>query len=177
MRGINLTKPVVLVGMMGSGKSTIGKRLAQKLNLQFYDSDKIIEEREGLSVVDIYDFRGQEYFKNKEEQVITEVLSYGTVILSTGGESFLNDNIRNKIKDNAVSIWLKTDLKILQDRVSRRNTRPQFISSDSKELLENMITNSEPVFNEADIIVESTDLDAYMLVDLVLNRIKNFLHG
>jgi len=72
-----IKKPIVLVGMMGSGKSTIGKRLAYKLNLQFYDSDRLIEEREGLSVVDIFDFRGEEYFKKKESEIIKEILGYG----------------------------------------------------------------------------------------------------
>ena len=92
-----LTKPVVLIGMMGSGKSTVGKKLARKLNLQFYDSDKVLEEREALSIVDIHDFMGERYFYQKEEEVIKEIIGYGVVILSTGGSSFMNENIRNYI--------------------------------------------------------------------------------
>jgi shikimate kinase len=158
--------------MMGSGKSTIGKRLAYKLNLQFYDSDRLIEEREGLSVVDIFDFRGEEYFKKKESEIIKEILGYGSVVLSTGGESFFNDEVREVIKQSATSIWLKTSIEVLHERVSRRNTRPQLTGENKMELIEEMVSKSYPIFEKADIIIESTDMEAHFVVDTIISKLK-----
>ncbi|WHA04346.1 shikimate kinase [Candidatus Bandiella numerosa] len=169
-----LTKPVVLIGMMGSGKSTVGKKLARKLNLQFYDSDKILEEREALSIVDIHDFMGERYFQQKEEEVIKEIIGYGVVVLSTGGSSFMNENIRNFIIDNTISIWLDSDLDTIHERVSRRNTRPELIASDNKkELLEKMMKEREPVFKQANIKIES-DLEAHHLVCTIIEKLEAY---
>ncbi len=170
-----IKKPIVLVGMMGSGKSTIGKRLAYKLNLQFYDSDRLIEEREGLSVVDIFDFRGEEYFKKKESEIIKEILGYGNIVLSTGGESFFKDEVREVIKQSATSIWLKTSIEILHERVSRRNTRPQLAGENKKELIEEMVSKSYPIFEQADITIESTDMEAHFIVDTIISKLKTYL--
>jgi shikimate kinase len=170
-----IKKPIVLIGMMGSGKSTIGRRLAGKLNLQCYDSDKIIEDREGLSVMDIFEFRGESYFKAREEEVITEILNYGAVVLSTGGESFLNDAVRNKIMNQAISVWLKTDVDTLFNRVSRRNTRPQFQEGDKREFIEQMIERSYPYLENADIVVESKDMEAHFVVDTLMSKLKQYL--
>lgn len=169
-----LTKPVVLIGMMGSGKSTVGKKLARKLNLQFYDSDKVLEEREALSIVDIHDFMGERYFYQKEEEVVKEIIGYGVVILSTGGSSFMNENIRNYIKEKTISIWLDSNLETIYERVSRRNTRPELIASDNKkELLAKMLKDREPIFKEADIKIES-DLEAHHLVSSIIEKLDAF---
>ncbi len=170
-----ITKPVVLIGMMGSGKSTIGKRLAAKLNLQCYDSDKVIEDREGLSVRDIFDFKGEQYFKEIEEKVINEVLKYGIVVLSTGGESFLNERLRNNIMSSSISIWLKTDADTLYNRVSRRNTRPQLQDGDKRQFIEEMMLKSYPYLENADITVENRDMEAHLIVDTVLSRLRHYL--
>ena len=169
-----LTKPVVLIGMMGSGKSTVGKKLARKLNLQFYDSDKVLEDREALSIVDIHDFMGERYFYQKEEEVIKEIIGYGVVILSTGGSSFMNENIRNFIKEKTISIWLDSNLDTIYERVSRRNTRPELIASDNKkELLAKMLQEREPIFKQADIKIES-DLEAHHLVSTIIEKLDDF---
>ncbi len=172
-----ITKPIVFIGIMGSGKSTIGKKLARKLNLQFYDSDKVIEEREGLSIVDIYDFKGEEYFRNKEYEIVKEILNYGTVILSTGGSTFLNDELRNIIKTRAISIWLYADLEILYSRVIRRNTRPELNNyhGDKKAILEKLIEERYPVYAESDITVESKDFDVHYIVDTVMARLRKYV--
>ena len=169
-----IKKPIVLIGMMGSGKSTIGKRLGYKLNLQFYDSDKIIEEREKLSVLDIFDFRGEEYFRKLEAVVIKEIINYGTVVISTGGESFKNSEIRDSIKQNAISIWLKTDIETLFERVSRRNTRPQLNGTNKMEVIERMVAENYPIFEQADIIIESKNMEAHFVVDTIMSRLKTF---
>jgi shikimate kinase len=170
-----IKKPIVLIGMMGSGKTTIGKRLAYKLNLQFYDSDKSIEEREGLSVIDIFDYRGEEYFKTQEANVIKEILNYGIVVLSTGGESFMNDKVRQAIKESAISIWLKTNITILHERVSRRNTRPQLTGNNKMELIEKMVEECYPIFEQADITIESKDMEAHFVVDTIMSKLKTYL--
>lgn len=170
-----LKKPVVLVGMMGSGKSTIGKRLAYKLNLQFYDSDKLIEDREGLSVLDIYDYRGEEYFKEQEKNVISEVLKYGTIVLSTGGESFMNEEIRKIIKEKAISICLKTNVEIIHERINRRNTRP--IQDSNIEAIQKMVDDAEKIYEQTDISVESKDMEAHFVVDTIISKLKIYLEN
>lgn len=172
-----IKKPLVIIGMMGSGKSTIGKKLARKLGLQFYDSDKVIEEREGLSIMDIYDFMGEKYFQEKEAEIIKEVLNYGVVVLSTGGSSFMNESTRNLIKENAISVWLSADLEILYNRIIKRNTRPELNISDKKKALEEMLKERNPIFSKADITVESKDFDAHHVVDSALVRIKKYLES
>lgn len=163
--------------MMGSGKSTIGKRLAYKLNLQFYDTDSLIEEREGLSVIDIHDYRGEEYFRNKEYEVLEEVLKYGVTVISTGGDSFMSDSVRNLIKERATSIWLKTDSKTILERVSRRNTRPNLSPDISIKEIEELLLAREPLYNGADIVIESSDLDAHHVLDTILVKLKNHLEA
>lgn len=170
---LSIRKPIVLVGMMGSGKSTIGKRLAYKLNMQFYDSDKMIEEREGLSVLDIFDYRGEEYFRSQEMKVISEVLNYGSVVLSTGGETFIDDEIRKIIKEKAIVVWLKTNIDTIHERVSRRNTRPKLTGENVRDTIEKMLAEAEPKYAEADIMVESKDMEAHFVIDTILSRLKN----
>ena len=168
------TKPIVLIGMMGSGKSTVGRKLARKLNLKFYDSDRVLEEREGLSIVDIHDFMGEKYFLQKEEEVIKEIIGYGVIVLSIGGSSFINENIRNFIKKYTISIWLDSKLETIFERVSRRNTRPELITTNNKkELLEKLLEERKPIFNQADIRIES-DLEAHHLVNNLIEKLEKF---
>ncbi len=161
--------------MMGSGKSTIGKRLAYKLNMQFYDSDKVIEEREGLSVLDIFEFRGEDYFRQKEIEIIKEIIGYGNVVLSTGGGSFVIDEVRDLVKETAVSIWLKTDIATIHERVSRRNTRPLLSGDNKLEIIQKLSAERDPIYEKADIIVESSENEIHYVVDTILIKLKSFL--
>lgn len=169
------TRPIVLIGIVGSGKSTIGKKLARKLNLQFYDSDKVIEEREGLSIVDIYDYKGEQYFRYLEESVIKEILNYGTLLLSTGGSTFMNEELRSLIKQKAISIWLSTDIETLYSRVTRRNTRPELNHGNKKAILQQMLDERSEIYNKADIIVESKDYDVHYIVDVIKSRLQKYI--
>ena len=167
-------KPLVLVGMMGSGKSTVGRKLAKKLDLRFYDSDNIIEGREGLSIKDIHEYMGPKYFQEKEEETIREILDYGNIVLSTGGSSFANQNIRNIIKDKAICIWLDANINTILERVSRRNTRPELIGKNNKEVITALMTENSPYFNEAHVKIES-NLEAHHLVNIIMSRLDEYL--
>lgn len=173
-----LHKPIVLVGSAGSGKSTVGRRLAKKLKLQFYDSDRMIEEREGMSVVEIYEKYGKDYFTKREKEVIEEVLStYGVVILSTGSNAFVEHEIHEFIKANAITVWLHADIDVLNERISRRNSRPGFTPENTVDMLKEIITQHYPIYDEADISVESHEHDIYKVVDNVILKLKNYIQN
>ena len=167
-----LDKPIVLAGIMGSGKSTVGKKLAKRLYLQFYDSDKVIEDRQGLSVVDIHEFKGSDYFHEQEAKIIQEILGYGKLILSIGGGSFANKDLRASIEARAITIWLSASLDVLHERVSRRNTRPELNLGDKKLILQKMIDESQDFASNADIIVESAEQDSHYIVDTIISKLK-----
>ncbi len=173
-----IKKPIVLVGSAGSGKSTVGRRVAKKLKLQFYDSDKMIEEREGLSVVEIHQIHGVEYFTRREKEVIEEVLStYGTVILSTGSNSFIDDEMHDMIRSNAITIWLYADINVLAERISRRNSRPGFTPENTEDLLKEVIEKHYPIYGDVDISVESHEHDIYKVVDTVILKLKQYFEN
>ncbi len=171
-------KPIVLVGSAGSGKSTVGRRLAKKLKLQFYDSDKMIEQREALSVVDIHQKMGSEYFTQREREVIEEVItSYGLVVLSTGSNSFIDPQLHDLIKNRSITLWLYADLPVLTRRISRRNSRPGFTPENTEELLKSIISDHYPLYREANLAVESREQDIYKVVDTVMLSLKEYLEG
>lgn len=174
-----ITKPITFVGMMGSGKSTIGRKVAHKLHLQFYDSDKVVEEEVGLSVADIYEFKGVEFFQQKESDVVKEILDYGIVVLATGGGTFLNPELHKLIKEKSISIWLSTDIDTLSERILRRNTRPEFNCENPVSVLEEMIKEKNHLYEDADIIVESKNFDVHYVVDTLMAKLRKYLdqHG
>lgn len=170
-----IDKPIVLVGMMGSGKSTIGKRLARKLKWRFYDSDKVIEESEGLSVVEIHDFKGKEYFRMKEAESMRKLLDCGIAVIATGGETFINNEIRALIRKKAISVWISTNPEILYERIDRRNTRPEFNCSDKMAVLMRMLEAYNPIYSEADIKLENQGYDTYFVLDTFMLRLKKYI--
>ena len=170
-----ITKPIVLVGIMGSGKSTVGKKLAHKLGLKFYDTDRAIEEREGLSIVEIYDFRGKEYFQKKEVEIIKEFLSYGVVVIATGGETFIRPELHELIKKHTISVWISADKKILYERISRRDTRPAFNCENKMKVLDTMLEKYNPIYADADITIENHSFDTHHIIDTLIMRLKKYL--
>lgn len=173
-----LGKPVVLVGSAGSGKSTVGRRVAKKVKLQFYDSDQMIEEREKMTVIEIYEKHGQEYFTQREREVIQEVLStYGVVILSTGSNAFIDDYLHEYIKANAITVWLHADMEVLTERISRRNSRPGFTPENTSEVLKEIVERDYPLYGEASLAIESHEHDIYKVVDSVILKLTKYLEG
>ena len=174
----SVKKPIVFVGSAGSGKSTVGRRVAKKLKIQFYDSDKIIEEREGLTVVEIYNRNGHDYFSQREREVVQEILTtYGVVILSTGSNAFIDPILHKFIKNNAITVWLHAQLDILAERISRRNSRPGFTPDNTFVMLREIIDQHYPIYKTADIAVESHKQDIYRVVDNVISKLKKYIES
>lgn len=151
-------RPVVLVGMMGAGKTTVGRRLANRLGRQFIDSDEEIERAAQMTIPEIFEQRGEAEFRAGEMRVIARLLKEKDVVLATGGGAFVNAETRGLVKAEAISVWLKADLDVLFERVSRRSNRPLLKTADPKGTLEKLIAERYPIYAEADVTVMSRDV-------------------
>ena len=150
-------RTIVLVGLMGAGKSKIGRRLAARLNLPFFDSDHEIEMAAGESIEEIFANRGEQVFRDGERRVIARLLAQPVHVLATGGGAFMDKTTRAVIERRGVSLWLRADLDVLVSRVSRRNNRPLLKVGDTRAVLGELIEQRYPVYGEANVIVESGD--------------------
>lgn len=151
-------RPLVLVGMMGAGKTTVGRRLAARLNRQFLDSDEEIEKAAHMTIPEIFEQRGEPEFRAGETRVIARVLKQPGVVLATGGGAFVNAETRALIKAEGVSVWLKAEIDILFERVSRRANRPLLKTANPRETLRALIEERYPIYAEADVTVLSRDV-------------------
>ena len=152
-----LRKTVVMVGMMGAGKTAVGRALAQVLGVSFLDSDDEIESAANMTVPEIFARDGEAFFRRKEAQVIARLLGAAPCILSTGGGAFLSEENRANIAEHGVSVWLNADLETLWKRVSRRNHRPLLQRPDAKDVLSNLFDERQPIYELADLTVLSVD--------------------
>jgi len=173
--GSSLSKTLVLVGLMGSGKSTIGRRLAARLGLPFVDADEEIEEAAGCSINDIFELHGEAAFRDGERRVIERLLEGPVTVLATGGGAFMNDETRKLIGERALSLWLRADLDVLFRRTSRRNTRPLLHKGDPREILSDLMSRRYPVYAEADFTVETDDSPHNVVVERILRTLEE--HG
>lgn len=168
-------RSIVLVGIMGVGKSTIGKRMAQYLDIPFVDADKEIEKAAGMSIEDIFDQFGEEAFRSGEKKVIKRLMGEGQKILATGGGAFMNEDIRADIAEGGVSVWLDADLEILMKRVQRRSDRPLLKEDDPEAVMKKLLDERNPVYALADVKIESRtvsrDVIAGELVDLLAEEL------
>lgn len=172
-------KTIVLVGMMGAGKTTTGFGLAQRLGIKFVDSDREIEKLENKTATQIFEEKGEEYFKTVERKVISKILnSPQSQVLSIGGNAFDDDVIRHKIKEKAVSIFLEVDLDVLLKRVERRNNRPVLENGDKVKIMTDIYNQKMEVYSKADISVNTTFLNKEttinVIIKLLMDYIKNF---
>ena len=166
---------IVFVGMMGSGKSAIGKRLAANLELPFIDADSAIEEAAGMSIADIFESYGEDYFRDGERKVIARLMSEGSTILSTGGGAFMNDETRTLIKEQATSVWLKADFDTLMERVSRKDNRPLLKTDDPEATMRSLLAEREPFYAKADLTVESRNETHEKVVEAVNDALLAYL--
>ena len=169
-------RPLVLVGMMGAGKTTVGRRVASRLGRQFLDSDEEIEKAAQMSVPEIFEQRGEPEFRAGETRVIARVLKQQGVVLATGGGAFINAETRALVKAEAVSVWLRAEVDILFERVSRRSNRPLLKTANPRATLEKLIEERYPIYAEADVTVVSRDVPqdvvAGDVIDAVLAHFK-----
>jgi shikimate kinase len=163
-------RSVVLVGMMGAGKSSVGKRLARRLGLPFADADIEIETAAGMSIPEIFAHHGEPAFRDGERRVIARLLESGPLVLATGGGAFMNPETRARIAAHGVSVWLKADLEVLLRRVRRRDDRP-LLKSDPEATLTRLIDERYPVYAEAAVIVHSREVPHDTMVEEVVDAL------
>jgi len=161
----------VLIGLMGAGKSAIGRRLGKRLGLSFVDADKEIEAAAGKSVTEIFNDHGEDYFRDGERRVIARLLENGPVVLATGGGAYMNEATRTEIADKGLSIWLKADLETLMERVSRRDTRPLLQAGDPRQIMQTLMDERYPVYASADITIESRDVPHEIIVEEIVEAV------
>jgi shikimate kinase len=171
------TRSVVLVGMMGAGKSTIGRRLSLRLRLPFLDADTEIETAAGMSIPDIFEARGEPDFRDGEARVIARLLDSGPGVLATGGGAFMREETRNRIRDKAISIWLKADADIIMRRVKRRADRPLLQTADPEATVGRLLREREPIYQYADLTVWSRDVPHEKIVDECIEALYGRLCG
>ena len=170
-------RSLVLIGMMGAGKSSIGRKLAQRLNLPFVDADTEIERAAGMSISEIFAKHGELYFRAGEARVIARLLEGGPQVLATGGGAFMHPQSREAIRAKGISIWLKADYDVLMKRIKRRNDRPMLKTDDPGETLRHLMLERDPVYAEADVIVHSRDVPHEKIVDECLEALHAWLCG
>ncbi len=172
-----IDKIILLVGLMGSGKTSVGKRLAKKLNLPFVDGDQEIEKAAGLSLVDVLKCFGEEEYRAGEMRVMKRLLQGEPCVLASGGGSFVAAQTRKLAKEHAITIWLKADIDVLYNRTAGRKHRPFLEGDDShlKNKLEKYISEEYPYYSEADIIVETKEEQVDNTVNRVISAINGFV--
>jgi shikimate kinase len=148
-------RSLVLVGLMGAGKSTVGRRLAQKLGLPFRDADHEIEAAAGMTIPDIFAIHGEAHFRDGERRVIARLLQEGPMVLATGGGAFMNEETRARIAEHGISIWLRADLDVLMRRVRKRVTRPLLQNADPEGTMRQLMEKRHPIYAAADLTVDS----------------------
>jgi len=165
---------IVLVGLMGAGKSTIGRRLAERLGFSFIDADHEIESAAGKSIPEIFADHGESYFRDGERKVIARLLDGGACVLATGGGAYINDETRELIRKKGVSVWLKAELPLLMSRVSRRSNRPLLLSEDPQAVMRRLMEDRYPIYSTADITVLSRDVAHSAIVNDVMKGLAQW---
>jgi shikimate kinase len=161
-------RSIVLVGMMGAGKSSIGRRVAARLNIPFVDADAEIELAADMTIAEIFAVHGEPYFRAGEARVIARLLERGPQVLATGGGAFMNAQTRAALKEKAVSVWLKADLDVLTKRLRRRSDRPLLKTEDPVATLTNLLQVRDPIYATADVAVLSRDVTHDVIVDEII---------
>jgi shikimate kinase len=165
------SRTIALVGLMGAGKTSIGRRLAQRLGLPFLDADAEIEAAAGTTIEEIFRRHGEMAFRDGERRVIARLLDNPTHVLATGGGAFMDASTRELLRSRAITVWLRADLELMLARVGRRNNRPLLKNGDPRVVLERLMAERYPIYAEADITVESIDGPADATVERVLEAL------
>jgi shikimate kinase len=167
------SRTLVLVGLMGCGKSSVGRRLAEALDLRFVDADIEIETAAGQTIPEIFEYHGEAYFRDGERRVIARLLQNGPQVLATGGGAFMNEQTRATIKAAGISIWLKAELAILMRRVMRRDNRPLLKTADPEARMRDLMALRYPVYALADLTIESREVPHEEIVGQIVTSLLN----
>jgi shikimate kinase len=170
-------RSVVLVGLMGAGKSTVGRRLAQRIGLPFLDADHEIEAAAGMTIPEIFAIYGEPYFRDGEKRVISRLLQEGPIVLATGGGAFMSEETRAAIAAAGISIWLKADIDVLMRRVRKRQNRPLLQNPDPEGTMRKLMEIRHPIYAKADLTVESHEAPHDRVVAEIVNLLAARLGG
>ena len=173
--GLAPERTLALVGLMGAGKTTIGRRLAQALGLAFADADAEIAAAAGQSVAEIFALHGECEFRRGERKVIERLLEQPPHVLATGGGAFIDPRTRALMKQKAISIWLKAPLDVLMKRVARRDDRPLLKEDDPRAVMQKLIDERYPIYAEADLVIETGNGPHHAAVSLILDALRAYL--
>lgn len=171
------SRSIVLVGLMGCGKSSVGRRLSTALHLPFADADEQIESAARKSIEEIFRDHGEAYFREGERRVISRLLGDGPQVLATGGGAFVDDTTRAAVAEAGISVWLRATLPVLMQRVSRRDNRPLLKLPDPEAKMRELMETRYPVYATADIVVDSRDVSHDVVVGEIISKISAMLPG
>ena len=172
-----LDRPIVLVGLMGAGKSTVGRRLAKRLGLPFVDSDVAIEEASGSSTAELFERYGEQDFRDGERRLVARLIDGAVKVIATGGGAYVDPRTRQLLNERAITVWLDAPVDVLAERTSRRDTRPLLRNEDPKGTLERLDEERRPSYAEAHIHVRSSDGPHRDVVDSIVAKIEAYLDG
>lgn len=167
-------RSIVLIGLMGAGKTTLGRRLSKHLNLPFKDADHEIEAAAGMDVAEFFATFGEQKFREGEEKVIARLLDDGPQILATGGGAYMSEPTRQNIKQKGISIWLRGDLELLMERIALRQTRPLLQVENPKEVMQKLIDERYPIYAEAEITIDTIDAPHNVMIDRLLDKMFEY---
>lgn len=168
-------RTIVLVGLMGAGKTAVGRLLAERLHLPFVDADREIEAAAGLSITEIFARHGEPFFREREEKVIARLLSGPPQVIAAGGGAFMSEATRKRIKACGVSVWLKAGIDLLIKRTAKRSHRPLLAGENPRAVLERLAAEREPIYASADVVVETTDEPAEAVAGRVATSLAEHL--
>lgn len=171
------SRTVVFVGLMGAGKTVIGRKLAQLLDLPFVDSDHEIETVSRMSIPELFDRYGEPEFRALEQRVIERLLRDGPLVLSTGGGAFMNAQTRANVAEHGLSIWLRAELDLLMERVSKKQNRPLLKNPDPRSVMRKLMDDRYPVYALADVTVETRDAKREIITDEVMQALGVYLEA
>jgi shikimate kinase len=170
-------RSIVLVGLMGAGKSTVGRRLAARLDLPFTDADAEIEAAAGMSIPEMFALHGEAYFRDGERRVIARLLGHGPAVLATGGGAYINPETRARIADAGIAVWLRADFDVLMRRVRKRHNRPLLQNPDPEGTMRGLMEARHPIYALADVTVDSREIPHDRVVEDTVRAIAAWLAG
>ena len=173
LKSSEVNKSLTLTGLMGVGKSTLGKNLAKKLKFKFIDVDKLIEIREGTSINSIFKNKGESYFRKLECEVTLQVLKKNNTVISLGGGAFLNKSIRENVKKKSISFWLDVNADELIERLKRSKKRPLLYKKDLNDAIKKLYFERKKIYNEADYRIKCSSLKSHEIIDKLLKLYDN----